>query len=300
MGETLSLVSMAGSRSLTCTEERSLIRGLRKLSARDRALIATQAFTGFRISEVLSLTIGQIFRNGRIVEKLGVRPKHLKGHYGNTRWVPIGPELRRALETYLTCRARKEELNPALPLFLSREHGEGGAAKALSRSGAEKLIRRVLRSIAECDGQRLSSHSLRKSWARRLYEKSGHNMLMVRDGLGHSSVAITEMYLSVNRDELEETIKASDWTRGSKKKTKAPVIERPASATITAKPTSASHVIEVLAAKPAPLPSPAAIVEKTKIPAIVSIPTTTPSVVGSAKKTPVVTLCLPGFEDFAA
>lgn len=28
------------------------------------------------------------FRNGRIVEKLGVRPKNLKGTYGNTRWAP--------------------------------------------------------------------------------------------------------------------------------------------------------------------------------------------------------------------
>ncbi len=154
--------ALAGSRSLTSTEERSLIRGLRRLSARDRALITTQAFTGFRISEVLSLTIGQMFRNGRIVEKLGVRPKHLKGHYGNTRWVPIGPELRRALETYLTRRARKEELNSMAPLFLSREHGEGGVAKALSRSGGEKILRRVLRSVSECDGQRLSSHSPRK------------------------------------------------------------------------------------------------------------------------------------------
>ena len=291
---------MAGSRSLTSTEERSLIRALRKLSARDRALIATQAFTGFRISEVLSLTIGQVFRNGRIVEKLGVRPKHLKGHYGNTRWVPVGPELRRTLETYLTSRARKEELNPASPLFLSREHGEGGVAKALSRSGAEKLIRRTLRSIAECDGQRLSSHSLRKSWARRLYEKSGHNMLMVRDGLGHSSVAITEMYLSVNRDELEEVIKASDWTRCSKKKAKAPIIEMPVPPTVTAKPTSRSPKPDVVAEKPAPSPAPAAIVETAKPPAIVSISTTTPSGVGSAKKTPAVTPCLPGFEDFAA
>lgn len=280
------MVIMAGSRSLTSTEERSLIRALRRLSARNRALISTQAFTGFRISEVLSLTIGQILRHGHIVEKIGVRPKHLKGHYGNTRWVPVGPELRRALETYLTRRARNEELNPSSPLFLSREHGEGGVAKALSRSGAEKLIRRVLRSIAEDDGQRLSSHSLRKTWARRLFLKSGHNLLMVRDGLGHSSVSITEMYLSVNRDELEEAMKASDWTRSSSKKApKVPILETPKLA-IAAKPPSQSATAaeHALVAEKSPLPAPAPL----------------PQVTTTKVKESVAILYLPGFEDFAA
>ena len=44
---------------------------------------------------------------------------------------------------------------------------------------AEKIIKRALRSITS-DNQGLSTHSLRKSWALRLYEASGHDLLVVR------------------------------------------------------------------------------------------------------------------------
>ena len=59
---------------------------------------------------------------------------------------------------------------------------------------AEKIIKRAL--IAVCDDpQGLSTHSLRKSWGLRLYRASGHDLLVVRDGLGHGSVAVTQVYL---------------------------------------------------------------------------------------------------------
>src|ERR1035437_10748442 len=117
---------MAGSRPLTHVEERTLVRYIRHLKPRDRALITAQLFTGFRISEVLSLTIGQVLRDGQILEKIGVRPAYLKGHYGKTRWIPVCPELRRALETYLAVRNKNASLRANDPLFLSREHNALG------------------------------------------------------------------------------------------------------------------------------------------------------------------------------
>lgn len=180
-------------------------------------LITAQLFTGFRISEVLSLSIAQVVREGQILEKIGVRPAYLKGHYGKTRWIPVCPELRRALETYLAARGKNASLCGNEPLFLSRESDASGQPKALSRSGAEKFIRQVLRRIARSNAQQFSSHSLRKSWARRLYEKSGHDLMLVRDGLGHSSVSVTQAYLTVDRDRLESLIVAGDWTQRPRK-----------------------------------------------------------------------------------
>jgi integrase len=208
---------MAGSRTLTQVAERILIRRIRRLKPRDRVLITARLFTGFRISEILSLTIGQVFCNGRIADTVGVRPAYLKGHYGSTRWVPVCPELRRSLEQYLALRARRGLLCASDPLFLSREHDASGQPKPLGRSAAEKFIGRILRQIAKANPQQLSSHSLRKSWARRLYEKSGHDLMLVRDGLGHSSVSVTQAYLSVDRDCLEEFIVAGDWTKRPRK-----------------------------------------------------------------------------------
>ena len=53
----------------------------------------------------------------------------------------------------------------------------------------------------------LATHSLRKSFAQRLYDRTG-DIFAVQDMLGHKNVATTQKYLGVNyasvRDALEE------------------------------------------------------------------------------------------------
>ena len=110
------------------------------MNARDRAMITAQWLTGFRISEILSLTVGWVFRNGAVVEKIGVAPKHLKGHYGRTRWVPVLPELNRALSTWLNTMARRWQLTADLPLFLSRKSEADGAPRAVDRDSARRIM----------------------------------------------------------------------------------------------------------------------------------------------------------------
>ncbi len=88
-------------------------------------------------------------------------------------------------------------------------------------------------------------------------------------------MAITEMYLSVNRDELEELIKASDWTHRSKRHEKAPIL------VVTTKPI---------------VTKPLAVTETAQVLATVTLP----PAVSSTKQNPATTLCLPGFESFAA
>lgn len=207
---------MAGSRPLTFSEERLLVRQIRRINARDRALISAQLFLGFRISEILSLTVGHVHDRDQIRAKVALPPRFLKGGYGTTRTIPIGPELQRALEKYLGQRQRRGELRADEPLFLSPWKSPDGAATPICRSMAEKIIRKALSGLGT-DPQGLSSHSLRKSWAVRLYEASDHDILVVRDGLGHRSVAVTQVYLPTSRTRVEEMIRRSDWTRSRKK-----------------------------------------------------------------------------------
>jgi integrase len=206
---------MAGSRPLTTSEERLLVRRIRRINARDRALISAQLFLGFRISEILALTVGHVLADGCIRPRVALPPRFLKGGRGTTRTIPIGPELQRALEKYLRQRARHGELQPGAPLFLSPRSGLRGTQKPICRSMAEKIIRRALVALGT-DPQGLSTHSLRKSWAVRLYEASDHDILVVRDGLGHRSVAVTQVYLPTSRTRVEEMIRRSDWTRSRK------------------------------------------------------------------------------------
>ncbi len=220
---------MAGSRPLTPHEQRRLVRRCRRLNARNWALICAQLFLGFRISEIPALTIGHVVRDGAIARRISLPPRLLKGGYGTTRSVPVGPKLARALEAYLRRRGPPGELRPEAPLFLSRERGVDGVARPLCRSSAEKIIKRVLLSVAPDDPFGLSTHSLRKSWATRLYEESDHDLLCVRDALGHSSVAVTQVYLPVDRRRVDNLIFRSDWTRARQRVTRpvpSPVAHR--------------------------------------------------------------------------
>jgi integrase len=217
---------MAGRRPLTHTEERRLLRVVRRLKPRDRALVTAQWLTGFRVSEILSLRVSDVFRNGALVPKIGIQPSRLKGGYGSTRWVPLSLELARALETYLTDLRQRYDLTPDLPLFVSRQDGEGGKARPLHRDSARLLFRAAFaRAGIEEDG-RLGSHSLRKTWARRVYDQSGHDLNLTRAALGHGNVAVTQRYLEVDDDRLFEAMAAVDFTRRSR--TPTPISRAPA------------------------------------------------------------------------
>ncbi len=117
-------------------------------------MITTQWLTGFRIGEVLSLTLGDVLRHGRIVPKIGIGPRHLKGHYGRTRWIPVLPELGRALRAHLDALPGQYSGNPGHPLFPSRQRDTGGRVRPLGRSQAHDIIKKIF-SVAriEDDGR---------------------------------------------------------------------------------------------------------------------------------------------------
>lgn len=131
---------MAGRRSLTSLEERMLLSVVRELSPRDRTLVMAQWFTGFRISEILSLTIGSVLRNGETFSKNGIAPRNMKGVYDRARWIPMLPELHRVHESYIGWLRRRLELTPDMPLFISREGDAEGNLRPLSCEGARRII----------------------------------------------------------------------------------------------------------------------------------------------------------------
>lgn len=204
---------MSGRRPLTPEEERRFLRTLRKLDPRDRALFTTQWLTGFRISEVLSLSVGSVFRKGQLVEQIGVPPRRLKGKRGGTRWVPMAPELRRALTPLLRVLEKQHGLTPELPLFVSRMRGPDGSPKPMTRFLADKLLKRTCALAGIDDDGRLGTHSLRKTFARNVYRNSGNDIMVLKAALHHSSLATTEKYLEASEEEVRAAILASDPSR---------------------------------------------------------------------------------------
>jgi integrase len=218
---------MAGRRPLTILEERKLLRVLRRTPARNAALITAQLMTGFRISEILSVTVGHVWRDGAVLTRLGIAPRKMKGGHGRTRWVPILPTLRRALERHLHCLARRYELTPDLPLFLSRQSEPDGSARALSRESAHRIVHAAFRRAGLVNDGRLGTHSLRKSWVRATYLACDRDIHLLRAALQHSSIAVTERYLEVDAGRLERAMRAIDRSRAPRRRREADVIPLP-------------------------------------------------------------------------
>lgn len=170
----------------------------------------------FRISEVLRLTVGHVWRNEKIVDQVGLAPLLLKGKRGQTRWVPVLPELRRALTRHLWWLRLRYNLTPDMPLFPSRKSGPGGGLRAISRVQAHNIIKAAFAAAGIEDDGRLGSHSLRKTMAQACHRHC-RSPLIVKAILGHSQISSTMAYLEADAAEIQAAIASCDFTRRPRK-----------------------------------------------------------------------------------
>jgi integrase len=88
----------------------------------------------------------------------------------------------------------------ALPVFCNPK-----TLKPLTRQWADNRLRGGARRETKLGnalrqkttGHRISTHSLRKTYAHKLYQHTGHNIEYVRKSLGHSTARITQHYLNI-------------------------------------------------------------------------------------------------------
>jgi len=209
---------MTGRRPLTRTEERDLLAVVRRLPARYLALVTAPWFMGFRIHEILAMTVGTGVRAGAIVTKIGMAPRHLKGHYGRTRWVSVLPELEGALRSRLWSPRLQLYLTADLPLFPSCQTAQEGQIQLHSRGQAHTIIRRAFVAIGFEDDGRLATHSLRKTFARSVYANCGNDPMILRAPLGHASIGTTQKCMEVDEDAVETATRKMNFTRRPKLK----------------------------------------------------------------------------------
>ena len=92
--------------------------------------------------------------------------------------------------------------NEANPLFPSRK---GAGRKAMTRKAAHDVLKDAFRK-AGLNGK-LATHSMRKSYAQRLYDET-RDLYLVKEMLGHASIETTLKYLGVNYRVAREATEA--------------------------------------------------------------------------------------------
>ena len=161
-------------------------------ATRNRSLFLLGVSTGGRISELLSLRVGDVYQNRKPVSDLLYSKSIVKGGEVS-RSVPVNADGRRAIREVVDWhREHYSSIASKRPLFPSR-HKSGTVP--MHRQTAHAILKTAFIE-AGLNGH-IATHSLRKSFAQRLYDQTG-DIYMVQELLGHRNISTTQKYLGVN------------------------------------------------------------------------------------------------------
>jgi integrase len=188
---------MRGCRPITDSEIQAVSAAL---SIRDRALFLTGIRTGYRISELLSLRVCDVWDGQAVRSAIGVRSASMKGS-APTRCVALHAEAREALQAWLN---QRETDQAESALFSSRKGG------ALDRKSAWRILSKAFKAagVTGLQGQ-LGTHCMRKTFAAKVYDRLGHDLIKTQRALGHKSILSTAQYLSFDESEITAAILAA-------------------------------------------------------------------------------------------
>ena len=193
---------MNGCEALSEKQLRVMLLNLKGLySVRNHALIILGTRTGFRISELLSLTVGDVWIESQVPEKVHVRRSNMKGSREG-RTVVLHEQARGEVESLIAYYQKCGKVEPGDPLFRSGRT----TTKAINRSTAWRIVRKAARMSGIIG--RIGTHSMRKTFASRMYDRLDGNIYKCQQALGHRSVQSTANYLSFRQEEIDAAILA--------------------------------------------------------------------------------------------
>lgn len=153
---------------------------------RDKAVIEMFYATGVRLSELVGLNDGDVDFSALQVKVLGKRNKQ--------RVVPFGNELRDTLRAYVNSRDLNCEC--VTGAFFVNDAGA-----RISRTKIRTLVRKHLSKVVRM--KKRSPHVLRHSFATSMLNNEA-DLNVVKELLGHDSLAATEIYTHMTFEKLKE------------------------------------------------------------------------------------------------
>ena len=157
---------------------------------RDRAVTELLFSSGLRVSELVSLNLGDI--------DFDMKEVRVTGKGDKTRIVPVGEVALDAIRKYLSVRDEFKPIEDAL--FLNR-FGYRITTRAIQSRFKNAAIRTGLEG-------KVTPHKLRHSFATQLLS-NGADLRLVQEMLGHSSLAATQIYTHMDLAALKDVVAAA-------------------------------------------------------------------------------------------
>ncbi|NHM05608.1 tyrosine-type recombinase/integrase [Flavobacterium sp. CYK-4] len=154
---------------------------------RDKLIIDLFYTTGIRRAELINLEMANVLTSGSTIKVLGKRNKE--------RVIPILPVIEKQLQDYIVERSRLEQIKDGGIFFLTQK------GVKLNDSFVYRLINHYFSNVSE--KVKKSPHILRHTFATHLLNH-GADINSVKELLGHSSLASTQVYTHSSLSELKK------------------------------------------------------------------------------------------------
>lgn len=179
---------MAQAKTLTPAELEQTLAYIaaHKFAYRNRVMLLTGMWSGMRVGEIASLTVGDVVNiGGSIKSEVRLTAEQTKGRHPRTVFLP--QKLRDELAAYLTLRKPTKWDHP---LFVTA----GGRAFS-----ANVLTQNFFYLFKRAGIAGATSHSMRRTFITNLANK-GIGVRVLASLAGHRSIAVTQKYIDVNDD----------------------------------------------------------------------------------------------------
>ena len=179
-------------RLISACESDGTVKGLR-----DAAVFAVEIGCGLRRSEIALLTNANIRHTDQSISLVGKGNKERK--------VFCSPDVWKRLTTWLSSRdSRIGSPESDAPVFCSIREGEHvRGSEPLTDDG---IYRMMTRRAEQLGIQDFSLHDLRRTFATRLLQMGG-DINVVRQTMGHASIATTQRYDRRGEDEVRRLVR---------------------------------------------------------------------------------------------
>ena len=180
-------------KALTQEEVQSVLTNL--MTKRDRALFILGLRTGFRISELLSLKVSDVWSNSMVKTSVTVSRANMKGKI-KARSVVLHSEAVQALTDLVSNMMVKSDM----PLFGSQKGN-----LAITRSQAHRILATAHNKAGLVFK---GTHTMRKTLALKVYSLTNKDLLLTQKALGHKLITSTIAYLPIDQDKVDAAILA--------------------------------------------------------------------------------------------
>lgn len=187
---------------------------------RDFCILTLFVNCGMRISELVGINMGDFMLRKNIDDPITECYVKIIGKGNKERKVYLNKACEDALNSYINSeRKSPPKQDTKTPLFLSERKTR------LSVRRVQQIVDQCL-NIAGLKGKGYSAHKLRHTAATLMYQYGNVDIRVLKEILGHVSVATTEIYTHVANKQLENALANSPLSSFKKKETKEDNVEK--------------------------------------------------------------------------